>query len=50
MGKRKHTDSVTKFAELREEYNDEHSKKISQEDMGKIAHVSKSTISRIENG
>lgn len=50
MGKRKHTDSVTKFAKLREEYNDEHSKKISQEDMGKIAHVSKSTISRIENG
>ena len=40
----------TIFAKLRENYNDTHSKRISQKDVGDIAHVSKSTISRIENG
>lgn len=50
MGKPKHANAVTPFAELRETYNDTHNKILSQTDMGKIAHVSKSTISRIENG
>lgn len=46
MGK----NAVTPFAKLREEYNEIHSKRLSQEAMGKIANVSKSTISRLENG
>lgn len=46
MGK----NAVTSFAKLREEYNEIHSKRLSQEAMGKIANVSKSTISRLENG
>lgn len=50
MGKRKHANAVTPFAELRETYNDTHNKMLSQTDMGEMAHVSKSTISRIENG
>lgn len=50
MGKSKNLDAVTPFAKLREEYNETHDKTLSQTDMGKIAHVSKSTISRIENG
>ena len=50
MGKPKHENAVTPFAKLREEYNETHDKTVSQSDMGKNAHVSKSTISRIENG
>lgn len=49
MGK----NAVTPFAKLREEYNDTqdtHDKQISQSDIAQIAHVSKSTISRIESG
>lgn len=50
MGKNKNFDAVTPFAKLREEYNETHDKRLSQTDMGKIAYVSSSTISRIENG
>lgn len=50
MGKKKHITPVTVFAQLRERYNETHSEFLSQEKMGKIVHVSKATISRIENG
>lgn len=50
MGKRKHENTVTVFAKLREEYNETHDKMISQTAIGKMANVTKSTISRIENG
>ena len=49
MGKQRYTKAVTPFAELREMYNETHDKTISQSYMGTLAHVSKSTISRIEN-
>ena len=50
MGKPKHENAITPFAKLREEYNETHDKMLSQSAMGQIANVTKSTISRIENG
>ena len=50
MGKSKYLDAVTPFAKLREEYNETHDKMVSQTYMAELADVSKSTISRIENG
>lgn len=38
------------FALLRDNYNDTHDKKITQEEMANLAYVSTSTISRIEKG
>lgn len=50
MGKKKNMDSVTVFAQLREEYNETHSKTMSLEKLGELLGISKATVSRIENG
>lgn len=50
MAKDEFMDTRNAFLKLREEYNETHNKILSQEAMGKICNVSKSTIQRIENG
>ncbi len=50
MGKKKNLDSQTVFAQLREEYNETHSKTISLEELGKQLGISRATVGRIENG
>lgn len=50
MAKEEYTDIRTPFLKLREDYNETHNKMLSQEAIGKICNVSKSTINRIENG
>lgn len=50
MGKKKHDIPVTRYAELREEYNEHHNELLSQKHMAKKCYTSVSTISRIENG
>lgn len=50
MGKQKYITPVTPFAEVRDTYNSTHNKMVSQAEMASLAFVSKSTISRIENG
>lgn len=50
MGKTSHTDSVTIYAQLRENYNDTHSDFLSQSKLGEALGVTKSMVSKIENG
>lgn len=50
MGKRKYETPVTRYGKLREEYNERNNKTLSQNDLAKKFHTSKSSISRIENG
>lgn len=50
MGKPTHTDSVTIYAQLRENYNDTHSDFLSQSKLGKALGVTTSMVSKIENG
>ena len=50
MGKPKHPDSVTIYAQLRENYNDTHSDFLSQSKLGEVLGVTKSMVSKIENG
>lgn len=50
MAKDEFWDTRNPFLKLREEYNETHNKILSQEAIGKICNVSKSTIQRIERG
>lgn len=50
MGRTKNYEPKTIYARLREEYNECHEKRLSQEELGKALGLSKSAVSRIENG
>ena len=50
MGRKKNYEPMTIFARLREEYNECHEKRLSQEELGKMLGLSRSTMCRIENG
>lgn len=50
MGRKKNFEPVTIYARLREDYNECHEKMLSQAALGKMLGLSKSDVSRIENG
>lgn len=49
MDMSKNIDPITKFAKLRERYNEEHSEMLTQEKLAKKFEVSRNTILRLEN-
>lgn len=50
MGKKKHENPVTIYAQLREEYNDNNFHTISQAQLADKLKISRATLCRIENG